>query len=217
MDKKIIGLLGFKGSGKDTVADYLCKKEGYIKLSFSGAVKDICSILFYWDRKLLEGSTDESRKWREKVDPYWSKKLNIKNFTPRYALQYVGTNLFRDHLHKDIWLHLVEKKLLDTDADKIVISDVRFKNEIEALNNLEAELYEINRGELPSWYSTAIFLNNLEDEEIIEGYMEIYADIADVHRSEWDWVGTNVAGTIFNNGTKEHLYKEVDRIILNKI
>ena len=104
---KIIAICGFQGSGKDTLANILTKNYGYKKLSFGGTVKDVASIIFNWDRKMLEGDTKESREWREKVDVWWSNKLGINNLTPRYILQYVGTDLFRNHFHKDIWINCI--------------------------------------------------------------------------------------------------------------
>ena len=99
---KIVAICGFQGSGKDTLASILIEKYGYKKLSFAGAVKDVASVVFSWDRKMLEGDTKESREWREKVDEWWSKKLGLPNLTPRYILQQFGTDLFRNHFHKDI-------------------------------------------------------------------------------------------------------------------
>ena len=45
----IIGICGFKGSGKDTVADYLVKHKDFIKISFASVLKDIITILFNWE------------------------------------------------------------------------------------------------------------------------------------------------------------------------
>ena len=61
---------------------------------------------------MLEGSTHESRQWREKVDTWWAEKLNRPGFTPRIALQLVGTDLWRNQFNDGIWLLSFEKKLL---------------------------------------------------------------------------------------------------------
>ena len=124
----IIGLSGFIGSGKDTVADYICRTYNFSRESFADSLKDALSLVFNWDRNLLEGKTEESRRWRETVDPWWATRLNIENFTPRYALQYIGTNVFRDHFHDEIWVSSLEKKIIDANKS-VVISDVRFINE----------------------------------------------------------------------------------------
>ena len=40
----IIGICGFKSSGKDTLAEFLIKDYGFKKLSFASALKDIVAI-----------------------------------------------------------------------------------------------------------------------------------------------------------------------------
>lgn len=77
----IIAICGFKGSGKDTMGNILVEKYGYVKLAFASVLKDVISIIFGWDRNLLEGASHESREWREKVDVWWSQRLNIPNLT----------------------------------------------------------------------------------------------------------------------------------------
>ena len=91
----IIGLCGIQGAGKDTVGDILVSEYGFIKLTFASTLKDIVSVLFSWPRDLLEGITEESRIWRETVDDFWTEKTGFENFTPRKALQLIGTDLFK--------------------------------------------------------------------------------------------------------------------------
>ena len=79
----IIGLCGRAGSGKDTIADFLVNEYNFTKLSFGKILKDVVSIIFGWDRKLLEGDTIESR---EKEDKWWSDNLKIK-ITPKIFLR----------------------------------------------------------------------------------------------------------------------------------
>ena len=65
--KHVIGLVGFIGSGKNTVAETLMV-NGYQKDSFAAPLKDAVAQIFSWDRNMLEGSTTESRQWREQPD-----------------------------------------------------------------------------------------------------------------------------------------------------
>ena len=133
----IIGLCGEQGSGKDTVANILISEYGFIKLTFASTLKDVVAILFSWPRDLLEGLTEESRLWRETVDDFWSAKLSISGFTPRKALQMIGTDLFRLHFNNDIWISIVENKigamLKNNPNINIVISDCRFANEFSLI------------------------------------------------------------------------------------
>ena len=111
MADKIIAIAGFIGSGKDTAAEYLINNHNFTKLSFAGALKDCVSVVFGWDRVLLEGETLESRQWREQIDPWWAKRLDMPNLTPRWVLQYWGTEVCRISFHKDIWVAALENKL----------------------------------------------------------------------------------------------------------
>ena len=42
----IIGLAGKKGSGKDTIAEYLCAQYGFINYGFGDPIKEIGRIMF---------------------------------------------------------------------------------------------------------------------------------------------------------------------------
>ena len=194
---KIIAICGFQGSGKDTLANILTKNYGYKKLSFGSTVKDVASIIFNWDRKMLEGDTKESREWREKVDVWWSNKLGINNLTPRYILQHVGTDLFRNHFHKDIWINCLEKKLLD--YDKVVITDCRFPNELKTLNKYNATIIQIYRGNLPEWFND-VKLGKREPPK-------------ELHESETSWIKEPFDYIIKNNGTIIELENEIKNII----
>ena len=163
-----IGFCGVAGSGKDTAATF----TGLPKYSFAGVLKDVCSTLFSWDRDALEGDTAESRQWRETVDPWWAEKLDIPKFTPRYALQYLGTDVLRNHFHSDIWILALERKL----PESFVISDVRFENEIQILNSLGVHLVEIVK-DVPPWYDDAI---SLTKQEVIDKW--------GVHPSEFSYL-----------------------------
>jgi dephospho-CoA kinase len=134
----IIGLCGAQGAGKDTVGNILVEKYGFQRISFASALKDMISSLFQWPRELLEGNTEESRQWRETVNEFWARKTNIPDFSPRKALQLIGTDCLRNHFCKDIWVYIVESRiaeLLQTDPKaRIVLTDCRFINEMEMIS-----------------------------------------------------------------------------------
>ena len=87
----IIGICGLIGSGKGTVADLLVKEHNFSKISFADKLKDGVASVFGWDRKMLEGDTDESRQWRELKDDFWSNETKME-VTPRLLLQLFGTD-----------------------------------------------------------------------------------------------------------------------------
>ena len=79
----IIGVCGFIGCGKDTVADYLVNFHEYRRESFADSLKDSVAAVFGWDKIMLEGRTKESREWREQVDKWWAERLDMPTLTPR--------------------------------------------------------------------------------------------------------------------------------------
>lgn len=212
---KIIAIVGWQGTGKDTVADYLVNFHGFHRDSFAATLKDAVSAIFGWDRELLEGRTTESRAWREQVDAWWAHKLNIPDLTPRWVLQKWGTEVCRHGFHDDIWVASLENKLRKITND-IVISDCRFPNEINTVRAAGGQVVWVQRGELPEWYQCALRENTThEDEQYILYDHEETMDqrYPKVHASERAWVGTIVDGIIVNNGTIEELYAQLASLL----
>lgn len=207
----IISISGLIGSGKDTIADYLVNLHGFRRESFAGNLKDAICNIFGWDRTLLEGRTKQSREWREHVDEWWAERLEIPNLTPRWILQHVGTDVLRKHFHSDIWLASLENKLRKT-TDDIVISDVRFKNEVAMLKRLGAICVQTNRGDLPTWYDTAMIANTNND-SIKRGLANKKLEELQIHKSEYDWIGTDFDMTFNNDGSLDDLYEQVENLI----
>ena len=135
----IIGLVGFIGSGKDTVAKILTQ-NGCVQDSFASPLKELCASVFGWPLEMLQGDTVESRDFRETPDIFWSRKLGIDHFTPRLALQLLGTEVMRDHFNQDIWINSLEYRLRMKNADYpcVVISDARFQNELSLIKSIAA-------------------------------------------------------------------------------
>ncbi len=192
----IIGLYGAQGSGKDTIANIMVTKHRFIKISFASALKDVVSILFSWPREMLEGDIPESRLWRETEDPHWSQKTGIANFSPRKALQYVGTDLIRNQVYANIWTNIVENRIsmilkANNDA-KIVITDCRFLNEIEMLKKFRSK-------------SVDVFIIKVErpSTKIIE----------QTHMSETQYLEHKIDMTLLNNGTIEALEPSLEWIL----
>ncbi len=200
----IIAICGFQGAGKDTLADILIDNYGYTRLSFAGAVKDVASIIFSWDREMLEGRTKEARAKREIIDEWWAKRLNIPHLTPRWVLQNFGTDLFRNNFHKDIWVATVEKKILNmAENKKVVITDCRFPNEIQTIKNLGGKVIHIYRGELPIWFY-----------DFKNGKCEPPTNL---HSSEWSWIqNTEFDYIINNNSTFDNLKTHAEEFIRYK-
>jgi len=203
----IIGICGFIGSGKDTVADYLVNFHEFRRESFASSLKDAVSAVFGWDRTMLEGRTKEAREWREQVDTWWAERLAMPTLTPRWVLQYWGTEVCRKAFHDDIWIASLENKLRNS-RDNIVISDCRFPNEIDSIRNAGGKIVWVKRGSLPEWYGIALQANKGLNRAVQE------LKLLEIHSSETSWVGTEFDEIIDNDGTIEELYAQTKKLVI---
>ena len=207
----IIGITGLISSGKDTVADYLCTFHGFKRVSFAASLKDAVASVFGWNREYLEGSTKASREWREQKDIWWSERLGME-ITPRWILQYWGTEVCRNGFHNDIWVASVENKLRQA-TDNIVITDCRFANEVTAIKNVGGITMRVNRGQPPEWYDAAIAYNRGPNGNTAWSLSKLKLEKLKVHASEYSSVGLDYDYQIDNNGTIDDLHNQIQSII----
>jgi hypothetical protein len=210
----IIGFVGFIGSGKDTAADYLVNFHGFRRDSFANTLKDAVAAVFGWDRVLLEGRTAEARAWREEVDTWWAERLEMPKLTPRWVLQYWGTEVCRQGFHDDIWIASVENKMRKT-SDNIVISDVRFPNEIKAIHNAGGKVIRVKRGADPEWYEAAISANKGPDANSTWSLSKAKLAQLKIHASETAWVGGDIDVTISNDSTIDELFLSIRNQVID--
>jgi hypothetical protein len=207
----IIGVCGFIGSGKDTIADYLTNFHGFRRESFANSLKDAVAQVFGWDRTMLEGRTKQAREWREQVDPWWAERLNMPNLTPRWILQYWGTEVCRKAFHDDIWIASLENKLRNS-KDDIVISDCRFPNEIKSIKNAGGIVIRVKRGIEPEWYRDAADMN-AGDTCMNWMLAKTRMEKLGIHASETAWVGTKFDHVFANDTSIDDLYAQVKTLI----
>jgi hypothetical protein len=208
----IVGFVGFIGSGKDTAADYLVNFHGYRRDSFANTLKDAVACVFGWDRTLLEGRTKEAREWREQVDTWWAARLNMPDLTPRLMLQLWGTEVCRTGFHDDIWIASLENKMRKT-TDNIVISDVRFPNEIKAIHNAGGIVVRIKRGDDPEWYDAAVSANAGPNGNATWSLSKAKLAQLKIHASETAWVGGNIDYTVYNDTTIDALFDQIKNLV----
>lgn len=120
----LIGLNGFKGVGKDTVADYLVSKHGFEKRAFADPLKQAVANLF-----------DISR---EDVDRYKDLDASVqvlgKPMSWRVFLQRFGTEMARETWGEDFWVDMAFRDYVK--GSNIVFSDARFSNELRYIQVL---------------------------------------------------------------------------------
>jgi hypothetical protein len=208
----IIGITGTKGSGKDTIADFILKTYPACstKFSFADPLKKACKEIFGFTNEQLYGDK------KEEVDEFW-------HIQPRQILQYVGTDLFREKLGElvpsigeTIWVQSVKRKIeycIERSTRLIVIPDVRFQNEIDMIHSFGGKIIKVSRIKYPENLSQFI-LENIEQfkeaktKEDIDNILE--KSQTSHHSSERNI--NNLVGIdycIENNSSFEKLYKQV--------
>jgi len=167
----IIGFAGKKGSGKDTLANYLIEKYNFKRVAFGDPVKEVCRILFGFNDEQLYGNK------KEEMD-----KIGIK---PREAFQKIGTEFGRNMIHQlfpniniklgELWIDVFKR---NNKKENIVLSDVRFQNEADAIKELGGIIIYID-----SKYSIK---DNHESEKIEVEYdykLENYGSLQDFYNN----------------------------------
>jgi hypothetical protein len=129
----IIGIMGKKKSGKDTLANYIIQKYNFTKKSFAYPLKKICSYLFH-----IPFYSFESQELKECILDEWK-------MSPRQIMQKVGTDMFRDQIDDEFWIRHFEHHIDIT--LNIVITDVRFLNEVMMIQKYNGILIYIERHE----------------------------------------------------------------------
>jgi len=204
----LVGILGLKGSGKDTIGNYLIENYNFEKLAYAGALKDAICCIFGWDRTMMEGATEESRKWREEEDPYWE-------FSPREMMQRIGTDLFRKQIKDDIWIKSLKLKLEKMTqgpfktTKNVVITDCRFKNEIDVIKEKGGIIILVER-EPPSWikYVEDYKAGEITEEEAVQNLQN-----TGIHESEWRcYLYNDIDYYIKNIGSIEELFNKLKMI-----
>jgi hypothetical protein len=137
----IIGIAGHARHGKDTTADFIVGHFGYRKQALADVMKEAMRVVFGWDDRYLYGDL------KDKVDPRFG-------ISPRHALQSFGTQWGQWELSKyDSFSEVTGRKLwvnslLSRVSGDIVISDVRFPHEADAIHERGGIVILIRR----SWY-----------------------------------------------------------------
>lgn len=136
----IVGIAGKKNSGKTTVASELMRYHGYTERAFADPLKEACMAIFHLNHEQMYGDQ------KEVEDP----RLGV---TPRHVLQFVGTNMFRNTkipgLRVDstrLWVWNFKQWYAKQPAGtRVVLSDVRFEEEADAINALGGIVIRIDR------------------------------------------------------------------------
>lgn len=136
----LIGLCGPAGAGKDTVADHLCQRFGFVRASFAEAPRQMLEALCSYAN--VDHAHLHERQLKERDMP-------VLRASYRRAMQTLGTEWGRLQMDMDLWVRVLESHLgLATNSpvhDRIVITDVRYPNEAEAIERWGGRLVGVTR------------------------------------------------------------------------
>ena len=206
----VISLSGFKGSGKDTAALIMQSKMPFEGLSFAAPLKEALAAMFGWPRELLDGTTPESRQWRETPDIYWSDQFG-HTVTPRFTLQHFGTDVVRQHMLDNFWIAAVQKQIQNS-HNNIIVTDARFPNELDMVRKLGGITVRIKRGAEPWWYHPSVRLNKLP-RWLARAELFFRPKLRNVHVSERAWIGYSFDYEIENNGSLVDLEQKIEELL----
>ena len=131
----LIGLTGLARSGKDTVAAHLVQRHGFVQHSFAGPIRTFVANILGWSRDELEGGKEEPIPW-------------LNGQTPRRLMQTVGTEWGRQMIHPHLWVESCLRRVhwsRRVERRPVVISDVRFDNEAEAIRAAGGQVWMLVR------------------------------------------------------------------------
>lgn len=183
---KIVAFAGKRGAGKDTAGDVLTREFGFEKLGLADPMKRFVGEVFgmSWDQ--LFGPSEN----RERVDERWGR-------SPRHLLQTLGTDWGREMGHPDVWIRYLVRKadeIVESGRAKgIVVTDVRFPNELSVLRQAGAKLVLVRRAEASS-----------------------RSDVASLHASETsldELPPTSYHAVLGNDGTKAEFQQKVRELL----
>lgn len=131
----IIGLTGDRGIGKSTVANIL-KEAGYMEYSFALPIKE--------GLMKITGLSYEELDSQE----YKEKPISWLGVTPRDLFRTMGTLWGRNMINPDIWTIIAKRRMMGEYAGKnIIISDVRFENELNMIRDMGGIIIHIKKGD----------------------------------------------------------------------
>ena len=146
LDPIVIGLAGHAGAGKDSAAAYLVQRYGFVHAAFADPIRSMALLL------LEEAGIDH--RW---LTDRAYKELRIPGLgvSARALMQTIGTEVGR-HLHPSIWTRHMAMRLGLAGAglpntypvhDRIVISDVRFGNEVDWVHLVGGKVIRLHRNQ----------------------------------------------------------------------
>lgn len=160
----VVAITGRKGSGKDTAAQALVD-QGYVVVKFADALKGMLRALLSY-----QGVEDETIYRMLEGDLKEVPTDYLQGKTPRYAMQTLGTEWGRDLIGANLWTDSTLRRI--SKLPNAVVTDMRFPNELDAMNAVDAKTIRVVRPSLEenafSTHASEAYIDTLNvDQEIL--------------------------------------------------
>ena len=175
----IVGLAGRKRVGKDSIADILIYEYGFVSDSFAAPFRDFVSQAICCD---FADVVDKEAP----ID--W-----LGGKSRRELMQLLGTAWGRKMIHADIWINALRQRIAKYPASHtcpLVITDIRFEDEAQAVRDMGGWVVHVRRPQLP---------------------------YTDMHESESDLQIYKMDGIVYNDGDLPALESTVINAVIPAI
>jgi hypothetical protein len=209
----LLGIGGLKRHGKDTFADFLVEDHGYTKTFMSEPLTAAVSLIGPrgpWVRldfpEAGAGDAGEFIRYADLVEAVGYTQAKEHRDAREY-LQGLGTEVGRNMIGESTWTDIAEEKIREARAagHPVVITGIRYENEIELVRRLGGYTVWVERSALP-----APVAHPLTD--AIDAALEPVEDTTATHTSETSLLAEDFDIFIDNDSTLEALRAQAARL-----
>lgn len=123
----------------------------HVKLyNFADSLKDMCINLFGFTYEQAYGTNEQKDQkvkhllWKNMPRGKVSRKAPKGEMSAREFMQFFGTEVMRK-MHSDVWANACLNKITKEGSDLAIIADVRFPNEVDAINKAGGKVLRLER------------------------------------------------------------------------
>lgn len=186
----IVAIGGAKESGKDATAEYMATR-GYVVMGMSDPLHTALLAVDPWVPVYYSNHGAHTVRYSTLIEQLGYVEAK-KNPEVRRLLQALGTEVGRDMIGANTWVNVARDRITEAvEAGKrVVITGIRFPNEVQVMRDLGAELVWINR---PGHKSDEATTNHSSENSVTKEDFDI---------------------VVANTGSLQELYQRVEEQVL---
>lgn len=142
-NRVVLSLSAWKGSGKDTVADYLVAEYGFNRISFAAKLKDLVASTYNVPREFMDLPTHKEQPllnlpaipsdgFSEAIHTMLKAELSSGYWTPRALCILEGS--IKRSVYSNFWVKEAINEIGDNPDKNYVITDMRYSTEADIIN-----------------------------------------------------------------------------------